>query len=85
MLPVPPGLLTRERREWEWLSDEVAYAARLTDGDRSQILRDLFRTAESFRRAKTDEENRRDDEVRSILDREGLARYAALAERLACP
>ena len=71
------------QREKEWLASEVLAASRLTDGDRVRILRDLLRTRDAFRAAKTPEELVREEEVRRKLERDpGLARYAALAERL---
>jgi hypothetical protein len=70
-------------RERAWLETEVQLAARLTDADRIRILRDLLRTADAIRKAKTAEELRRDDEVRRILETlPGRERYIALAERL---
>lgn len=73
----------RELREREWLQHEVRWAASLSDADRIRILRDLLRTADAIRNSKTAEELERDDEVRRRLEEApGLARYAALAERL---
>ncbi len=71
------------QREREWLATEVRAAARLTDADRIRILRDLLRARDAFRAAKTPEELACEEEVRRKLERDpGLARYAALAERL---
>jgi hypothetical protein len=71
------------QREKEWLASEVRAAAHLTDADRIRILRDLLRARDAFRAAKTPEELAREEEVRRRLERDpGLARYAALAERL---
>ena len=73
----------RNRRELEWLENEVRQAASLSDADRIRILRDLLRTADAIRREKSPEELERDEEVRRILnDLPGRERYAALAERL---
>lgn len=75
-------MTSRERREREWLANEVRLAASLTDGDRIRILRDLLRTADAIRRGKTPDELRREDEVRRLLeDDPARARYIALAER----
>ena len=74
----------RERRENEWLRDEVAMTAHLTDAERVHILFDLWETMELIRRTKSPEELQRDEEVRRALDEEpGRARYRALIERLA--
>ena len=73
----------RDRRELEWLENEVRQAALLSDADRIRILRDLLRTADAIRRGKTAKEIERDEEVRRILnDLPGRERYATLAERL---
>jgi len=73
----------RERREKEWLESEVELAASLTDSDRIRILRDLLRTVDAIRRAKSPAEIERDDEVRRLLEDEpALERYRRLAERL---
>jgi hypothetical protein len=73
----------RERKEWEWLAGEVAFAAGLSDADRIRILRDLLRTADAIRKSKSPEELRRDEEVRLLLEEPGRKRYIALCERLA--
>lgn len=76
-------MASRERREREWLENEVRLAASLSDADRIRILRDLLRTADAIRRGKSLEELRRDDEVRRILeDIPACKRWIALAERL---
>jgi putative ubiquitin-RnfH superfamily antitoxin RatB of RatAB toxin-antitoxin module len=76
-------MIESNRRELEWLENEVRQAASLSDADRIRILRDLLRTADSIRREKSPEELERDEEVRRILnDLPGRERYAALAERL---
>jgi hypothetical protein len=70
------------QREKEWLTSEVHAAASLTDRDRIRILRDLLRTRDAIRAAKTPEQLLREEEVLRKLEREpGLARYAALVER----
>jgi hypothetical protein len=82
-VPTDPLRREHERREHEWLLREVEYAARLTDAERSQILDDLWLTVEAIRATKSPEQLLREDEVRRQLDEAGLARYRALAERLA--
>ena len=73
----------RERREREWLANEVALAASLTDEDRIRILRDLFRTAQAIRKTKSEDKIKREEEVRRQLeDDPARERYIALAERL---
>jgi len=75
--------MERDRREREWLENEVRQAALLSDGDRIRILRDLLRTADAIRQGKTAEEIEREEEVRRVLnDLPGRERYAALAEKL---
>ena len=72
----------RERRGREWLEGEVACAAALTDSDRIRILRDLLRTADAIRRGKSDEDLRREEDVRRVLDEEpARRRYLAFVER----
>ncbi len=72
-----------ERREREWLEGEVKLAAGLTDANRIRILRDLLRTADAIRLAKSPEELRREEEVRRLLDvLPARERAIALAERL---
>ncbi len=70
-------------REIAWLRREVAAASGLTDAERVTILEDLFLTSEAIRAGKTPEELRREDAVRTALNRPGLDRYRALAERVA--
>jgi hypothetical protein len=72
----------REKREREWLVEEVARAASLTAADRVRILCDLFDVVEAIQRTKSKEQLAREEKVRCILDGEGLERYRALAERL---
>jgi len=72
----------RERKEWDGLAAEVAFAAGLSDADRIRILRDLLRTADAIRRSKSPDELRQDEEVRRLLEEGGRARYVALCERL---
>jgi hypothetical protein len=69
----------RERREWGWLDSEVRLAARLTDGDRIRILRDLLRTAEAIQRTKSPEQLSHEEQVRQALEEKpGRERYARL-------
>ncbi len=65
-----------------WLEAEVAAAARLTDEERIAILIDLLEMSDAIRAGKSEEELRREEEAREILDRPGKERYRALAERL---
>jgi hypothetical protein len=73
----------RRRREMEWLREEVALAAGLSDAERIAILEDLWATAEAIRATKSPAQIEREELARQTLDGEGLARYAALAARLA--
>ena len=68
--------------ERAWLEREVAMAASLTDEERVAILLDLLHTVELIRKNKTPDELAREEELRRELDRPGLERYRALAERL---
>jgi hypothetical protein len=73
----------RDRREREWLESEVRGAASLSDADRIRILRDLLRTVEAIRRTKSEDELKREEEARRILEDEpALHNYRAWAERL---
>lgn len=80
--PESPTAATRSKQERQWLEREVASAASLSDADRVRILRDLLRTSDAIRRAKSPEENRRAEEARRRLDEPGRARYRALIGRL---
>lgn len=76
------GRTAGEIREREWLEQEVAQAASLSDAERIRILRDLLRTAEAIRRGKSPAELRRDEEIRQILDEApGRSSYLAAVER----
>lgn len=68
-----------ERREREWLEQEVRMAAELTDADRIRIFRDLLRTADAIQRTKSAEQLSREEQVRQELEeRPGRERYARL-------
>jgi len=73
-----------EQREREWLAREVAFSAELSDADRVRILRDLLRTADAIRKAKSQDDLRRDDEVRRRLEElPARQRYIAVWEKRA--
>lgn len=73
----------RERREREWLAEEVRLAAPLSDSDRIRILRDLLRTVDAISSAKSPQDLLRDEEARRRLDElPARERYRALIERL---
>jgi hypothetical protein len=72
-----------EDREREWLAQEVALSANLTDADRIRILRDLLRTADAIRRTKSADDLQREEEVRRTLEElPARQRYLALWEKL---
>lgn len=72
----------RLEREREWLSREVDSTQSLTDEDRVRILCDLLDTAAAIQATKSEEQLRREEQVRRELERPGKDRYCALAERL---
>ncbi|MFY9344668.1 MAG: hypothetical protein WAT39_19400 [Planctomycetota bacterium] len=73
----------RNRREIERLRQEVALAAKLTDAERVEIMADLWQFAELIRATKSEDQLRREEIARQILDGPGMERYRALAARLA--
>ncbi len=84
-MDAPPELSERDRREWVWLQKEVEMAAQLSDQERVRVIHRLLALVDAINRTKPVDQLRREDEVRRQLDGEGLARYAALAERLDRP
>jgi len=71
------------KRERAWLEAEVAASRNLTDEERIDILLDLLDMSDAIRAGKSEEELRREEEAREVLDRPGKERYRALVERFA--